>query len=94
MNASQQTSSSANNSFEEIYEQADLFLDSVDFNIVMPEPTRKTLTIRQDTNESLPARTLSAPAKIENTFDLKSVKESPLMLRRKLAVSTKITIVA
>ncbi len=99
IDACDQASSSNSNNFEDMYQQAELFLDNIDFQIVIPEPTRKPLTIRQYLTKeegiaeksamNCLSRALSAPAKIEanNVFDLKSIKESPLMQRRKFAAS-------
>ena len=96
-------------SYEDVYQQADLFLDSVNVYIVAPEPSRKKLSLIQYKLKGLVEKELvdrqtlalssnslceiinKTTEKIdkeyitENAFDLKPIKESPLLLRRKLA---------
>ena len=86
--------------YKDLYEKADSFLDGMDVHIVDPEPCRKPLILSQcSLEEASKAQTagLSADTNIYkiirkddtlSVFDLKSIKESPLILRRKLLLAS------
>lgn len=82
---------------EELYERAASFLDDMDVYIVSPEVSRKPLFLIQSCSREVSRTGTIELSRERNShkateppvvFELKTVKESPLMLRRKLALTS------